>query len=120
MRRPPAEPAQISFAFEGADVSARPGQSIGAALWKAGVRQFRTTRRLGRPRGLYCGIGQCFDCLVRVNDGPPVRACVTAAVAGATVAAGDHADEHSDSGPFDKERNDKECSDNECSDDQRT
>lgn len=108
MRRPPAEPAPISFSFEGADMSARPGQSIGAALWKAGVRQFRTTRRLGRPRGIYCGIGQCFDCLVRVNGAPPVRSCVTAAVAGATVAAGDYADEHSDSDLVEKERNDNE------------
>lgn len=92
MRRPAAESIPITFSFEGAEVSARPGQSIGAALWHSGIRRFRTTRRLSRPRGIYCGIGHCFDCLVRVNGGPPVRACVTAAVPGVTVHAGEYAD----------------------------
>lgn len=93
MRRPVAEFEPITFSFEGAEVSARPGQSIGAALWSSGIRRFRTTRRLGRPRGIYCGIGQCFDCLVRVNGGPPVRSCVTPVMPGATVAAGNDAGE---------------------------
>jgi aerobic-type carbon monoxide dehydrogenase small subunit (CoxS/CutS family) len=70
---------EVTFTFAGRTIRARSGQSIGAALWAAGIRRFRDTRRLGRPRGIYCGIGQCFDCLVRVNGGPPVRACITAA-----------------------------------------
>ena len=45
-------------------------------------------RRLGRPRGIYCGIGQCFDCYVRVNGGPVVRACVTTAAEGDEVSRG--------------------------------
>jgi aerobic-type carbon monoxide dehydrogenase small subunit (CoxS/CutS family) len=77
-----ADPESVTFTFEGRRVSARHGQSIGAALWAAGERRFRDTRRLGRPRAIYCGIGQCFDCLVRVNGGPACRACVTAAVEG--------------------------------------
>ena len=30
----------------------------------------------GAPRGLFCGIGVCFDCLVVVNGGPNQRACL--------------------------------------------
>ena len=65
------------FRFGDRTIEFTPGQSIGAALWKAGVRSFRSTRRFGRPRAIYCGIGQCFDCLVRVNGTAVVRACVT-------------------------------------------
>jgi predicted molibdopterin-dependent oxidoreductase YjgC len=79
----------VSFSYDGTPLQAPPGASIGAALWAAGVRSFRTTRVLGRPRGLFCGIGQCFDCLVRVGDGPVVRACVTPLQEGDVVMPGD-------------------------------
>jgi predicted molibdopterin-dependent oxidoreductase YjgC len=78
----------VSFRFEGRSVSAPEGTSIGAALWAAGVRQLRRSRVLGRPRGMYCGIGQCFDCLVRVNGGPAVRACITGVADGDVVTGG--------------------------------
>jgi hypothetical protein len=77
------------FRFGDRTIEFTPGQSIGAALWKAGVRSFRSTRRFGRPRAIYCGIGQCFDCLVRVNDTAVVRACVTDARDGDGVTPGD-------------------------------
>src|SRR6185312_9212667 len=31
----------------------------------------------GNPRGLYCGMGVCHDCLVTINDGLSCRACMT-------------------------------------------
>ena len=73
----------IGFTFDGEPMTARDGQSVGAALLAAGVRSWRTTRIGGRPRGLFCGIGVCFDCLVTVNGEPNVRACL------APVAEGD-------------------------------
>jgi predicted molibdopterin-dependent oxidoreductase YjgC len=82
----------VTFRFEGRILTAPPGASIGAALWAAGLRHWRTTRILGRPRALFCGIGQCFDCLVRVDGGPPVRACVTIVRDGDVVSRGDLAD----------------------------
>jgi predicted molibdopterin-dependent oxidoreductase YjgC len=57
-------------------VSAVPGQSVAAMLITVGITSWRTTRKQGRPRGLFCGIGACFDCLVRIDDAPPVRACL--------------------------------------------
>jgi hypothetical protein len=91
---PEPDTGALAFRFEGRALTAPPGASIGAALWAAGVRHFRTTRVLGRPRALYCGIGQCFDCLVRVGGGPPVRACVTPVRDGDEVSRGD-----TDAGP---------------------
>jgi predicted molibdopterin-dependent oxidoreductase YjgC len=68
-----------TFAFDGAPVAFRPGQSVGAALIAAGIRSWRTTRVAGRPRGIFCGIGVCFDCLVVVDGRPNERACRVAA-----------------------------------------
>ena len=65
----------MSFSFEGREIAAEPGQSIGAALIAAGYRSWRTTRHRNEPRGIFCGIGICFDCLVTVNDRPNQRAC---------------------------------------------
>jgi hypothetical protein len=78
----------MNFTFDGHPIDAPHGSSIGAALWAAGIRQLRRSRILGRPRGMYCGIGQCFDCLVHVNDGPAVRACITPVTDGDVVTSG--------------------------------
>lgn len=68
-----------SFTFDGKPVAAREGQTVGAALLAAGIRSWRTTRFEHRPRGIFCGVGVCFDCLVVVNGEPGVRACVVPA-----------------------------------------
>ncbi|GGS56925.1 hypothetical protein GCM10010156_14470 [Planobispora rosea] len=74
---------------DGGTVPVVPGQTIGAALYGAGIRSWRATRSGGRPRGLFCGIGVCFDCLVTVNGVPSLRACLTEARPGDRVATGD-------------------------------
>jgi hypothetical protein len=68
-----------SFRFGDRDIPFRDGQTIGAALVAAGVRSWRTTRVEGRPRGLFCGIGICFDCLVVIDGRPNQRACLAPA-----------------------------------------
>ncbi|MDT0317645.1 2Fe-2S iron-sulfur cluster-binding protein [Streptomyces millisiae] len=62
--------------YEGRELPARPGQSVAAALIAAGIPAWRTTRHAGRPRGLFCGIGSCHDCLATIDDTPPQRTCV--------------------------------------------
>jgi D-hydroxyproline dehydrogenase subunit gamma len=66
-----------TFSFAGKDIAAADGQSVGAALIAAGHVSWRTTRHGGAPRGVFCGIGICFDCLVVVNGRPNRRACLT-------------------------------------------
>lgn len=68
-----------SFDFDGRPVEFRPGQTVGAALTAAGTRSWRTTRRRGRPAGLFCGIGVCFECLLTVDGVPDQRACLVPA-----------------------------------------
>jgi len=71
-----------TFRFDGRPVPFEEGQTIGAALWADGVRSWRTTRLAGRPRGFFCGIGVCFDCLAVVNGRPGQRACLVEVRAG--------------------------------------
>ncbi|GAB3560395.1 (2Fe-2S)-binding protein [Spelaeicoccus albus] len=64
---------------DGEPLEFRPGQTVGAALMAAGILSWRRTTHRGAPRGLFCGIGVCFDCLVTVDDVPNQRACLTPA-----------------------------------------
>lgn len=68
--------------LDGRAIEALPGQTVAAALWSAGVTSWRTTRSGGSPRGVFCGIGVCFDCLVTVNGRPNQRACLVPARSG--------------------------------------
>jgi predicted molibdopterin-dependent oxidoreductase YjgC len=91
MRRTPArlaaaepEPAH-TIEFDGRAIPALPGQTIAAALWAQGIVAWRRTRVTGRPRGAFCGIGACFDCLATVNGRPNQRTCLLPAEPGDTV-----------------------------------
>lgn len=86
-------PLVLRFTFEGETVEGRPGQTVAAALLAAGHRTLRTTRFGDHPRGLFCGIGACFDCLVVHNGVPGTRACLT------PVADGDVVERQHGAGP---------------------
>ncbi|WP_240436987.1 (2Fe-2S)-binding protein [Streptomyces sporangiiformans] len=72
----------FTVTFDDREITALPGQTIAAALWSAGITSWRTTRERGEPRGVFCGIGVCFDCLVTVNGQANQRACLVRAEAG--------------------------------------
>jgi hypothetical protein len=74
--------SDFEITFDGRPIRVSAGQTVGAALVAAGIRSWRRTRVAGRPRGLFCGIGVCFDCLVTVNDRPGLRACLVEAQPG--------------------------------------
>jgi len=65
----------ITITFDGRPLEARRGESLAAALTAHGVRVLRTTRTRS-PRGLFCGMGVCQDCLVEVDGRPNQRACM--------------------------------------------
>lgn len=66
---------EISVVVDGVAVTAGRGQTVAGLLLGMGRVSWRSTRGDGRPRGVFCGIGVCFDCLVVVNGVPDVRAC---------------------------------------------
>ena len=75
----------LTFSFDGQAIVAFRGESVAAALLAAGRRTLRTTPLSGAPRGVFCGMGVCFDCLVVIDGDPSVRACITPAVEGMKV-----------------------------------
>jgi predicted molibdopterin-dependent oxidoreductase YjgC len=75
---------KVAFTFDDRRIEAGPGDTLGASLMRAGVVTLRRSWS-NQPRGLYCGIGVCNDCLVTVDGKPNVRACVTSVVEGAVV-----------------------------------
>ncbi len=53
------------------------GESVAAAMIAdTGDLTLRWTSG-GDPRGLFCGMGVCFECLVVVDGQPSTRACMT-------------------------------------------
>ncbi|MDE0939297.1 MAG: (2Fe-2S)-binding protein [Pirellulales bacterium] len=66
---------RVDFTFDGKSIEAFEGETIAAALLASGVRTLRQTERKGEPRGLFCNMGICFECLVEVNGNPNQRAC---------------------------------------------
>jgi D-hydroxyproline dehydrogenase subunit alpha len=83
--RPVGRP--ISFRFNGQAIEALLGETIGAALSAAGITTVRRTPS-GAPRGLFCGMGACFDCVVTVDRRIGLRACQTLAQDGMEVLSG--------------------------------
>ena len=75
----------VSVSVDGKEIQAVEGEPIAAALLAQGIRVFRKTPRFGEPRGLFCGIGRCTDCIMTVDGVPNVRTCVTPVRAGMVI-----------------------------------
>jgi D-hydroxyproline dehydrogenase subunit gamma len=66
----------VRVSVDGRPVTAHLGETVATVLLAEGLVATRTTMG-GSPRGVYCGMGVCFDCLVVVDDVPNTRACMT-------------------------------------------
>jgi sarcosine oxidase subunit alpha len=86
-RRLPAEqPGQgAEFRWGRARVRARPGDSVASALLASGHGVLSRSIKYHRPRGYYCGVGTCANCLVTIDGRPSVRACMVPAREGMAV-----------------------------------
>ena len=74
----------VGITFDGRPISALPGETVAAALSAAGILAYRTTAS-GAPRGLWCGMGACFDCLVTIDGRANQRACLAKVTPGMVV-----------------------------------
>lgn len=75
----------FTFTFDGEAVEAYPGESVAAALIAHGRRKFRETLKHEMPRGLYCGMGVCWECIMVIDGRAAMRACMTPAEPGMRV-----------------------------------
>lgn len=73
----PEKGDEVTFIYNGRPMKGFKGEPIAAALKAAGVKVNRYTAKLHRPRGMFCAIGRCTDCVMIVNGKPNIRTCVT-------------------------------------------
>ena len=68
---------EVRFTLDGQELSGFEGEPVAAALKAAGVSTHRFTAKEHKPRGIFCAIGRCTDCVMIVNGQPNVRTCIT-------------------------------------------
>ncbi len=78
-RLPDDTRAPVALSIDGRAIVARQGDSVAAALLANGVAQFRTMPVSDKPRGPFCLMGACFDCLVIIDGAANRQACMTPA-----------------------------------------
>jgi len=73
---------KVKIIVDGEEMEAYEGEMIASALLAHGKKIFRYTKRYKEPRGVFCAIGRCTDCVMTVNGIPNIRTCVTPAEEG--------------------------------------
>ena len=68
---------KVKIKVDGKEIEAFRGEPIAAALMANGIKIFRYTRKYEEPRGIFCALGRCTDCVMTVNGIPNTRTCVT-------------------------------------------
>ena len=76
---------EVEFLYNGETLKGYRGEPVAAALKANGINIHRYTSRGHKPRGIFCAIGRCTDCVMIVNGKPNVRTCITPLEAGMSV-----------------------------------
>jgi len=77
--------AEVRFSFEGRELRAPGGTSLAAALLMNGEAAVREAPVSAAPRGPFCLMGVCFECLVEIDGKPNQQACMLEVADGMTV-----------------------------------
>ena len=75
----------VRIEVNGRPVAAFAGESLAAALLRSRHVALRNTAKRSQPRGYYCGMGVCHECLVEVRGRGPTRSCQLAVFDGLAV-----------------------------------
>ncbi len=67
---------EVGITLNGNKITAFEGETVATVMMAENMVAMRTTSE-GQPRGVYCGMGVCFDCLVVVDGIANTRACMT-------------------------------------------
>ncbi|MGL4791346.1 MAG: (2Fe-2S)-binding protein [Anaerotignaceae bacterium] len=79
----------VTIYYNGQPIEALEGEPIAAALINAGIKSFRKTAKKHEPRGIFCAIGRCTDCMMTVDGIPNTRTCVNTVKEGMQVQSQD-------------------------------
>ncbi|MES0884942.1 (2Fe-2S)-binding protein [Roseibium sp. SCP14] len=77
---------KVEITFDGRPVQAYRGESVAAALLRAGHLRLRNAPVDGAPRGTFCCMGLCQECVVKI-EGSVTESCRLAAENGLAVAS---------------------------------
>jgi predicted molibdopterin-dependent oxidoreductase YjgC len=66
----------IGIRVNGRSVAVTPGETVLAALTATGFKVLKKSNVRGEPRGPFCGMGVCYECLVTINGVPKQRSCM--------------------------------------------
>jgi predicted molibdopterin-dependent oxidoreductase YjgC len=72
----------VEVTIDGQPFAARDGDTVAATLLAAGFDACRTTPVSGAPRGPFCLMGVCFDCLAVIDGRPNQQTCLIPVRAG--------------------------------------
>lgn len=75
----------IEVTINGRKAHAYVGELVSTALLAEGVAIFAHKHTTGRPSGVYCGMGVCYECLVTIDGAGNLRACQTLVADGMTI-----------------------------------
>ena len=81
----PEKGRKVTFTYNGKELEGYEGEPVAAALKAAGVMVHRYTKKQHKPRGIFCVIGRCTDCVMVVDGKQNIRTCVTPLVEGMRV-----------------------------------
>jgi len=71
------EKKKVKIYVDNKEMEAYEGEMVASALLANGKKVFRLTKKEKRPRGIFCAIGRCTDCVMIVNGIPNIRTCIT-------------------------------------------
>lgn len=80
-----ADRDMVDIVVDGVAVTARAGDTVAAAMLAAGWSCCRTTPVTRAPRGPFCLMGVCFECLVTIDGRASQQACLVTVTPGMRV-----------------------------------
>jgi sarcosine oxidase subunit alpha len=73
----PENRKKVIITVDGKSLNVIEGEMLAAALWANGLISLGHNPNADCPRGIYCGIGHCYECRVTVDGVQDVRSCLT-------------------------------------------
>ena len=67
---------EVAIYLDGKPMKAFESETVAAALYANGLREFSKSIKYRRPRGFFCAIGRCSACMMEVDGVPNVRTCI--------------------------------------------
>ena len=73
----PENRRNVNISVDGESLDVIEGEMLAAVLWANGLIALGHNPNADCLRGMYCGIGHCYECRVTVDGVEDVRSCLT-------------------------------------------